>query len=91
MRDVIAEIIQIINWTLQNKELQIEFRDLSGDDANLEFDKRRLQQVVLNILTNAVKFQRKGVIKVVLKVGFPSSNQLLGQQETCSIQVKIID
>ena len=28
VRDVIAEIIQIINWTLQKKELKIEFGDL---------------------------------------------------------------
>ena len=44
--------------TLQEKKLTILFKT-KGDlkaDMPLSFDSRRLQQVVLNLLTNAVKF-----------------------------------
>ena len=34
----------------------------------LSFDKRRLQQVLLNLLSNASKFQKKGVIKVKVEI-----------------------
>ena len=63
--DAISEIVQMMNFSVTKRDLKIQF-----DKQNLrmspllKFDKRRLQQVLVNLLSNACKFQQKGVIKV---------------------------
>ena len=57
IQDAISEVVAIMNFSVQHKDLKINF-DQSGlrQGARYTFDKRRLQQVVLNLLSNACKF-----------------------------------
>ena len=43
VEDVILEIIEMMNWTIQNRNLKFEFIQETEESHNLSFDKRRLQ------------------------------------------------
>ena len=54
-----------MNFSVQKRKLKIVFNGSNlRKDIELKFDKRRLQQVLLNLLSNACKFQREGIIQV---------------------------
>ena len=54
-----------MNFSVHKRRLKIVFNDSSlRNFIELKFDKRRLQQVLLNLLSNACKFQREGMIQV---------------------------
>ena len=61
--DAIAETVTIIEMSIDNRLLSIQYnKKLLGQLSEIKFDKRRFQQVLLNILTNATKYQKRGQI-----------------------------
>ena len=68
VEDSILEIIEMMSWTLQRRNLKIDFIRDKEETHFLSFDKRRLQQVLLNLLSNAIKFSDRGTIRVLAKI-----------------------
>lgn len=60
--DAINEIVNMVNLTLDQTQLNIVHNKVRFDE--IRFDVRRLQQVLLNILSNSIKYQRVGEITV---------------------------
>ena len=58
-------------------EIRCELGDIKRKYPILVFDKRRLQQIILNLLTNAIKFQKNGLILVAVKI-LPATLDLQG-------------
>lgn len=65
-KELFSEIIDIISVRAQEKKLKFEV-DISGDlPLVLYGDQKRIEQILLNILTNAVKYTEQG--SVLLRV-----------------------
>ena len=73
--EAICEIVEMLNLTLTEKKLTIVYANTTN--LELKFDRRRLQSVLLNLLTNATKFQKQGVIEVNSKLRTRQDGQLL--------------
>lgn len=59
------DIVKLVKQSIVKKEISIECETTNfGEEDTFELDIKRLQQVLLNILTNAIKFQQKGTISI---------------------------
>ncbi|MDR0521555.1 MAG: response regulator [Planctomycetaceae bacterium] len=79
---VINGLHTIVGHTAQNKNLHFVLPDLSASPIRLVGDDVRLQQVLVNLLTNAVKFTKEG--KVELQIDEIESN---GQKITLQFSI----
>ena len=84
--DAVIEIIKIMNWTLQSRNLIILSQFDFDMQMKLEYDKRRLQQVLLNLISNAIKFQEAGQIRVNVRIKIKD-----GLEKSLLIEVQVID
>ena len=68
--EAIRDIIQIVQGDAEIKKLKCELFDESVRCWQMNFDKQRLQQVVLNLLRNAIKFSGSGNGSIEINVDF---------------------
>jgi two-component system sensor histidine kinase/response regulator len=60
MGDALSEVLDIIRPLASQRRIQIERNDFVSADTNILADRQRLKQVLLNILSNAVKYNADG-------------------------------
>ena len=64
----------------EKKGLELHFE---GDKEMVDFDEFRMKQVLVNLLTNSLKYSEKGIVKVeVFKGGFSVSDQGKGIEKS---------
>jgi PAS domain S-box-containing protein len=64
----LESIVQMFELRAAQKGIEFEYRPLSALPGNVRSDEKRLRQVLINLLGNAVKFTYQG--KVMLEVGY---------------------
>lgn len=85
LNDFIDEISESVKLqVLKKTDLQIEIIKPKGPKKTLVFDKTKLQQVLLNLLNNAIKFTESGTISFHVKI----INQ---DDEFCYILFEVFD
>jgi signal transduction histidine kinase len=62
----IAEVFHSMNVLAENKDLRLESKIAIDKNIYLIGDRLRLKQVIMNLLTNAIKFTKRG--KIMLRV-----------------------
>ena len=68
VRDVVHEVFDFIQIQMADKKLNMII-DIEEDlhDLNITFDKQRLSQVLMNLLSNSLKFTFQGDIKISIR------------------------
>lgn len=81
LRDLIARSRSVLSWKAQEKGLElVEWIDEDVPDA-LVGDTLRLEQIVINLLNNAIKFTPAGTVSLHLSVHERSAEQICLQIE----------
>lgn len=75
--DVIGNAIQMVQQRATNKDLSLSVHIIDNLPARLWGDQLKLQQILINLLTNAIKYTEEG--SVVLEV----STEKIEKNETC--------
>eukprot|EP00347_Sterkiella_histriomuscorum_P012729 403367440 len=64
IKDTVQIALDIVRLAIQEKGLNLEYKFSDNIPSELITDSQRINQVLLNLLQNALKFTPKGVIKV---------------------------
>ncbi|MEI6901434.1 MAG: HAMP domain-containing sensor histidine kinase, partial [Bacteroidota bacterium] len=60
LRDFILEMIDLITPDAEKRNVKTELESSPGNDLFVKADRLRLKQVLLNLISNAVKYNREG-------------------------------
>jgi len=66
LRDAIEKALKLVAPLAEKKEVDLRL-EIAEDVGSVTSDRRRLEQIVLNLLTNAVKFTEKGHVRIVCR------------------------
>lgn len=83
---VVAEAVDIVRHLATSKGLEITWRRGPGVPDRVLGDAKRLRQVLLNLLGNAIKFTEDGRVEVEL-----DAVELPGVRPSCQLQVVVRD
>ncbi|MFK7950593.1 MAG: response regulator [Saprospiraceae bacterium] len=64
LRDLVKNLVNIINFKVQEKDLELKVKIADNVDKVILGDSLRLQQILTNLAGNAVKFTEKGFIGI---------------------------
>ena len=71
---LISDVVQFIKPQSVEKGLELRIETMLGDDDEIFIDKQKLESILLNLLTNAIKFSDTGSIRIQAR---KKRNQLL--------------
>lgn len=82
LRDFLEEVVDLFAFQAENKGLQLELQ-ISGETPEyLIADRSRVQQVLVNLLSNALKFTEEGSIRVKARYDWNRSALVIGVADT---------
>lgn len=64
---VIENLKPLFAPVANDKQLDLEFENLLADDFKIETDQMRLEQILKNLLSNALKFTASGKVKLTIR------------------------
>lgn len=66
--EVLNELFKFMKYQAAEKGLTLEYQSAYPQDQHIIGDPGRLRQVLTNLLSNSLKFQRKGIVRLSLNV-----------------------
>ncbi len=71
IRQVIEKVVQSASPLAENKGIEIGYR-IIAEDTQIMADSRRVEQVLLNLVSNAIKFTEKGSVRIACESDGPN-------------------
>eukprot|EP00826_Nyctotherus_ovalis_P016076 TRINITY_DN14633_c0_g1_i3.p1 TRINITY_DN14633_c0_g1~~TRINITY_DN14633_c0_g1_i3.p1 ORF type:complete len:482 (+),score=114.81 TRINITY_DN14633_c0_g1_i3:704-2149(+) len=65
LEDTVNECISLVSSQAKGKRLAVKYVKTTTSPVNIWANSRRIKQVLLNLLTNAIKFTQRGKIEVI--------------------------
>jgi len=81
----IEELVNLFQLRAQQKDLEFIYRPLTPLPTFVHADEKRLRQILLNLLSNALKFTSQG--RVSFTIGYETSGKLCFQVEDTGIGI----
>ena len=66
-KNIIQDSLNILNAKAIANDVDLKFETELNNDYYVQGDSFRFQQIMLNLIDNAIKFSPKGVVKVTLE------------------------
>lgn len=79
IRDTVGSTMKMLQVRAAQKQLVLNWEVASGVPEGLLGDPNRLQQCILNLVGNAIKFTQKGSVRVTVSLHDPSSDKNLSK------------
>ena len=67
LADIVSEVGSIMSVRAAEKDLMLNIKCAPRDDLHIRGDAMRLQQVITNLVSNAVKFTDKGFVNILVR------------------------
>ena len=67
LRQSIEKMVKLVSPLAEKKGIDLKL-DIAGDIETVTTDQRRLEQITLNLLNNAVKFTEKGHVRILCRI-----------------------
>jgi signal transduction histidine kinase len=87
---ILQKVFSLHNSLAEGRRLKLHLTALSSSDSELVGDPVRVEQVLMNLVSNAVKFTPNGSVHIVAQCkGLPNSDQSLVRLEVADTGVGI--
>jgi|JFJP01.1.fsa_nt_gi signal transduction histidine kinase/response regulator RpfG family c-di-GMP phosphodiesterase len=83
--EFLESIVQLFQMRALQKNIVFNYEPLSALPQGIYADEKRLRQILINLLGNAIKFTQKG--RVTLKVGYDKENNVRFQVEDTGVGI----
>jgi PAS domain S-box-containing protein len=91
MRSVIEQALRAVMPLSAKKGLSLD-SIIASDVGTIVSDQRRVTQILINLLNNAIKFSERGNVRITAKrVNSESANQFGGTTDTDFIEISVAD
>ena len=86
LKNFIESIVGIMAMQAKVKDLKFHYQAPSALPIGIQADEKRLRQVLLNLLSNAMKFTERG--QVILNIALVEDEQIEADRQTLRFEVK---
>jgi PAS domain S-box-containing protein len=93
LHSVLAEVQGLMSARAREKDLALTLRYDGAVPETIETDRTRLRQILINLVSNAIKFTERGRIEIVVRWvhGTESAGGTNGPAATAAVQFEVID